>query len=91
LVRDAGLDHVDLLKVDVQGAEDKVLAGAIESLSMIFAIWIEVSFKPLYEGSAIYSEIYRTLDKDFRLVDMQPAFRAPDAEILQSNMLFLRR
>ncbi len=91
IVKEAGWDGVDLLKIDVQGVEDKVLAGAAETLPRTRGIWVEVSWKPLYEGSAIYSDIYETLDSRFRLLDIQPAFRAPDGEMLQSDMFFLRR
>ena len=46
-----------LLKLDVQGFEDQVLAGAAESLEKISAILIEVSLVPLYKGQKSYLEI----------------------------------
>jgi FkbM family methyltransferase len=91
IASEAGLEKIDLLKVDVQGAEYKVFAGAGAALEMTNAIWVEVSYKPLYEGAPTFWDIHRQLDDRFRMVDMQPAFRAPDNEIVQSDLLFLRR
>jgi FkbM family methyltransferase len=91
ICREAGIDKLDILKIDVQGVEDKTLAGASETLKRTEAIWIEVSFKPLYEGSPTFWDIYNQLDKSFRMVEMQPAFRGVDSELLQSDVLFLSR
>ena len=46
-----------LLKLDVQGFEDRVLAGAIKSLEKITAILVEVSLVPLYAGQKSYLEL----------------------------------
>jgi FkbM family methyltransferase len=46
-----------LLKLDVQGFEDQVLAGATESLNRVAAVLIEVSLVPLYTGQKSYLEI----------------------------------
>lgn len=46
-----------LLKLDVQGFEDQVLAGAAKSLEKITAILIEVSLVPLYTGQKSYLDI----------------------------------
>lgn len=40
-----------LLKIDVQGYELQVLKGAIDTLSMIDAVVLEVSWEPLYHGA----------------------------------------
>jgi FkbM family methyltransferase len=46
-----------LLKIDVQGAELEVLKGAESQLSLIDAIYCEVSFVELYNGQPLADEI----------------------------------
>lgn len=82
---------IDLLKIDVQGAEHLVLEGARETLIRVRAIWIEVSFRPLYAGSVRFEAIYdlcRTAG--FGLANMAEAFRGQDGELLQADALFVR-
>ena len=50
-----------LIKIDVQGYEDKVLAGADRVLSRSKAAIIEVSFRELYEGQPLFDSIHATL------------------------------
>ncbi len=59
----ATLDLVDpiLLKIDVQGYEDRVLAGGKATCSRAAAIIVEVSFETLYEGQPLFDDIYRSL------------------------------
>jgi FkbM family methyltransferase len=92
ICRDAGMTApVDLLKIDVQGAEHLVLAGARETLRRVRAIWIEVSFRPLYEGAARFEAIYDQCRKaGFRLANMAEGFRGQDGELLQADALFIR-
>ncbi len=92
VVSEAGLDHVDLLKIDVQGAEHLVLQGGCETLKITSLIWIEVSFKPLYERAGTFFEIHEMLcSSGFILNDLEPVFRAPDGELLQSDALYVRK
>jgi FkbM family methyltransferase len=52
------LKRINLLWVDVQGAEGKVLAGGLETLSRVDAVFLEVWMaRPPYEGGAIFAEI----------------------------------
>lgn len=46
-----------LLKLDVQGYEDRVLAGAEGVWSRIHAVQTELSLVPLYEGQQLYDGI----------------------------------
>jgi len=92
LVRELSLEKIDLLKIDVQGAELLVLIGSNHVLSRTRMIWIEVSFKPLYDNSATFFDIYSYLnDRNFRLIGMNPVFHGPDGELLQCDALFMRR
>jgi FkbM family methyltransferase len=83
---------VDLLKIDVQGAEHLVLQGAAKTLKRTKVIWIEVSFKPLYEGSSTIETIIRLCDQSgFALTHIDEGFRGSSGELLQGDGLFTRR
>lgn len=49
--------EVDFLKVDVQGAERDVFAGATRTLRDVVAIHTEVQFVPLYRGAPTFSDV----------------------------------
>lgn len=46
--------QIDLLKIDVQGAEHLVLEGAEQILKHTSFVWVEVSFKQLYDNSMLF-------------------------------------
>jgi FkbM family methyltransferase len=89
IVAESQIDHIDLLKIDVQGAEHLVLKGGQQAIEQTSMIWIEVSFKALYESSSIFSDIYSLLNNaGFKLMELEPGFRSPDGELLQGDALF---
>ena len=91
IICNESMNIIDLLKVDVQGAEHLVISGAAKTLSLTAAIWIEVSFKPLYEGSCMYNEVFDLLWKcGFKLWDLETGFRSSTGELVQADALFLR-
>jgi FkbM family methyltransferase len=51
-------EPVSLLKIDVQGAECMVLAGASSTLERAAAILLEVNFVPHYEGGSDFATIH---------------------------------
>ena len=50
-----------LVKIDVQGFEDKVIEGGRETLARAAYVVTEVSFARLYEGQPLFEDIYRLL------------------------------
>ena len=48
---------MDLLKIDVQGAERLVFDGARERLAECLMVWTEVEFVALYEGQPLFADI----------------------------------
>ncbi|MBI3885658.1 MAG: FkbM family methyltransferase [Opitutae bacterium] len=63
-----GIGHIDLVHMDVQGAEHLVLAGARALLPHITAIWLEVSDQELYAGQKLRNEIHELMrSHGFRL------------------------
>ena len=91
LVSTETFPRIDLLKLDVQGAEHLVIKGAPESLRRTNMVWTEVSFVRLYEDSSLFHEIHALLrEKGFALVEFEQGFRSPTGEVLQADALFIR-
>jgi len=64
LAADAGwTEPIELLKIATQGTELPVLTGAVGSLERVRLIWTEVSFRPMYRGSAVFADIHEFLDR----------------------------
>ena len=81
---------IDVLKIDTQGTELQVLQGGRASLARVRLLWIEVSFRSLYEGSALFPEIHEFLGRaHFKLYSLHEVFRGEDQELLQADALFL--
>jgi len=62
LLRGVPLDRDVLVKLDVQGYEDRVIRGAGETLRQAAAAIIEVNLDTLYEGQAQFKDIVAGLD-----------------------------
>lgn len=89
IIHKAKLNSIDLIKIDVQGAEHLVLAGATNTVMSTKYIWIELSFKPLYIGSSVFHNIYSLMEQNgFVLLEISPGHRSPANELLQADALF---
>lgn len=79
------------VKLDVQGAETRVLAGMPELLPQVVGIESELSIVPLYEGQETLSQIVALLgERGFRLIALEPEYRdLRSGELKQVNGLFV--
>ena len=90
IVKEYELGSIDVLKIDVQGAELLVLHGASGTLAKTRMIWLEVSFKPLYDNSATFFDIYSFMARaKFMFIGMAPVFYSPSGELIQCDALFI--
>ncbi|MFD9702546.1 FkbM family methyltransferase [Lentzea sp. NPDC059081] len=82
-----------LLKIDVQGYEGEVLAGASRSLRRIVAVQLELSLVPLYTGQPLMGELVELLSGEgFGLWSIEPGFRdTRTGRMLQCDGIFVRR
>lgn len=62
------IKKINLLHLDVQGAELSVLKSAEEFLNDIDLIWLEVSVVELYKNQAMEKDIRKFLKKNFELM-----------------------
>ena len=86
------IDSIDILKIDVQGGELKVLHGAEELLreKKIKLIYCEIWFLPSYEDQPLYHEIASYLQnfgyKPFGIYNMH--YRKSDGHFLWGDAIF---
>jgi FkbM family methyltransferase len=80
------------LKLDVQGYEPQVLAGAAQTLTQTLALQLELSLVPLYEGQILMPQIQAELTASgFDLWDLEPNFRDPaTGRLLEIDAIFTR-
>lgn len=80
------------MKIDTQGFESQVLLGAARSLARIDMIQIEMSLAPLYEGQALFGDLYAELTGlGFALVGLESNFVDPrTGHLLQVDGIFHR-
>jgi len=93
VVRELDLHDPLLLKLDVQGFEDKVIAGGEDVVARAKIIIIEVSFQTLYEGGPLFDDVYRLLrDHGFTYNGNFEQLSSPrDGRILQADAIFCRQ
>lgn len=77
-MNNAGINHVDLLKIDTQGYEPEVISGLGERLSDVNVIVTELMLYDYYERSMSFSDIeLYLLPAGFKLYDISSISKNP--------------
>ena len=81
-----------LLKIDVQGYEEQVLMGAMNSLRNVNAVKLECALVSLYEGDKTFEHYFDFFkDNGFELYDIETGFsNLITGQLLQFDALFVR-
>lgn len=82
-----------LIKLDVQGFEDQVIAGGRKTIARARVMIVEVSFQPLYQGQPLFEEIQELLREfgfRFRGFLGDQTFDPADGSVLFADAIFLR-
>ena len=93
VVSSSGIQKIHILKLDVQGAESLVMAGAAETCKrkMIDLIYSEVITQPTYVGQKRFDECLESFYKcGFDLYDIYNPMRSHDGRVIQVDVLFTR-
>jgi FkbM family methyltransferase len=83
-----GIDEIDFLQIDVQGADLNVLRGAASILQKsTLAIQIEVEFSHLYTNQPLFADVDAYLrNRDFTLFDLASSYRLRSGSPIQSTI-----
>ncbi len=80
---EAKVQNIDLIHIDVQGAEGLVLDGGSSMLPHVSCIWIEVMNQPLYQSQLVSHEVDQKLQSyGFRCIQI-------DSRGLEEDRLYL--
>ena len=92
LVETHGLDPARLfIKVDTQGFEKSVMAGAGSVIDTVAAVQLELSFVELYEGQELFDEGVATMrDHGLELWTLDPGISDAEGRLLQCDGVFVR-
>ena len=83
------LEPAVFLKMDVQGVEDRVIAGGKRVISKADIIMIEVSFRAMYDGQALFEEVHTPLAAmGFRLAGIKNQISAANGEPLFGHFVY---
>ena len=84
-------DHANVfLKIDTQGYDMMVFAGARNSISRISAILTELSLIPIYENSTSYLESLGVFEKNsFKISGIYPISKKSDLTIVEMDCVLV--
>jgi FkbM family methyltransferase len=86
------MDDEILVKLDVQGCEDKVIAGGKYLLGRTKVLIVETSMVPLYEGQPLFRDIFTILEhQGFKYSGaLSQSFSSIDGSVLYADSVFVR-
>jgi FkbM family methyltransferase len=89
---EAGVDRIDLVKLDVQGYELAALRGMGSLLGGVSAVFAEAHLEPGYEGAATFTDIDLYLRAQGLLIHQihELTTRGDDLQTLQVDALWVR-
>jgi len=74
--KEKGIDKIDLVWIDLQGAEYEAFDGMGKLLSDVQAIYTEVEYQALYKGIKLFKDILKLLnEKGFSMIRNRPIRR----------------
>ncbi len=90
--RDAGIEQINVLKLDVQGFEGPILRGAGKLLQegRIDLVFTELNFVRVYQGQTRTEDVLSILgESGYRLFDLYNLRRAESGQVKWGDALFL--
>lgn len=88
--KENNINNIDIIWIDVQGAELDVFEGAKETLKNVKCIFTEVGLKAYYEGQALKDQIDYILTKEHDFVEIKESFEYNGSDC-EGNTIYIRK
>ena len=86
------ISTIDILKIDVQGAESDVLNGAGETLKKTKLVIVEQSVRSPYQGASMYFEVDEFLrTANFDLLDIVITYRKDGLVLTEFDSIYINK
>lgn len=90
VAKEFGDEIIDLIKIDVQGAEHLVLKSGTQTLKKTKMVYTEFSYKPLYENSSTFYDLYHFMyAQNYILAEVSKGYTSQKGELLQGDAIFI--
>ncbi|MDE2173237.1 MAG: FkbM family methyltransferase [Patescibacteria group bacterium] len=89
-----GIDHIDILKMDIQGGELKALRGAVRMFreQKVSLVFLEVSFIHIYKDQALFHDVEEFLvAHGYTLYNLHYLSTQSRGQIVQGDAIFVNR
>lgn len=84
------IKSIDLMKVDIQGAEKLMILGGKNALKKVKTIYIEVVFEEFYKGCATFTELNSLLlVQGFKVRSFHESRLGSDGALAYANALYI--
>jgi 2-O-methyltransferase len=83
------IEDIDLIWIDVQGAELDVFKGAVETLKNVKVILTEAGLQPYYEGQSLKPEIDQFLNEQ-GFYELESAFEY-NGSYCEANLIYIKK
>ena len=86
------IDHIDILKFDIQGGELMALKGAENALreSRVSVIYSEALFVPHYQNNPLLLDLWNFLDQhEYSFFDIYDLYRATNGQLRFADIIFI--
>ena len=91
IAADLDLKENLFIKIDVQGFEDKVIRGGMNTIRKAKIIMLELTFEELYVGQPLFDDIYRLMrELGFSYHGNVEQLESKDGRFLQADGVFIR-
>ncbi len=92
IAADLHIEDNILVKIDVQGYENKVIAGGTQIISRAKVVVVETGVEELYEGQGFFHEIFSVMtEMGFAFKGFWDQLKSPiDGSVLSADAIFMR-
>jgi FkbM family methyltransferase len=81
---------IDIIWIDVQGAELDVFKGSYDTLKNVQCIFTEVGLKPYYQGQSLKKDIDEFLIDEFGFIELDQSFEYNGSQY-EANTIYIKK
>ncbi len=86
-IKEKGIDHIDILKIDAEGAEEKIIKDMIPSLNMVDLIILEYHYSKDFLHKDSLANIVSCLEESEFIVSLKPLWMTGEPQVMATYLI----